>query len=269
MKPEASYIKNILLPISFHGKKRVVYLFLLLFISLSTFATNEQLVTEAKQAYDKGKYEQAISNYEKIISSGYSSASLYYNLGNAHYKKNEIGKAIYNYELAHKLDPTDENSKHNLTLANKRTKDQIEQKENYFAKNIESGILNFLSTTGWAWLTIIALTFACLFFILFKITERQKLKRLFFWLGALALIKCVAGFIIGFMALTNIEEKTQAIILSQEVNVMNSPTKDAKSQFSLHEGTKVHVLETNVEWTSISLDNGNEGWLPTKDIGLF
>ncbi len=269
MKQKVNYIITLFLRTSFNSRKRMVNLFLFLLVSFTAFSANEELVSAAKQAYDKGKYEQAISSYEKIINSGYSSSSLYYNLGNAYYKNDQIGKAIYNYELAHKLDPTDENTKHNLTIVNKRTKDQIDQKENYFAKNIEAGILNFLSTSGWAWLTIIALAFACIFFILFRITEKQKVKRLFFWLGTLALIKSVAALIIGYAALSNIEQKTQAIVLSQEVNVFNSPTKDAKSQFKLHEGTKVHVLEANTEWTSISLDNGNEGWLPTKDIGLF
>ena len=269
MKQKVNHIKNIFLRVSIPGKKGMLCLSLLLFISATAFSTNEQLVKDAKEAYDKGKYEQAIANYEKIISTGYTSSALYYNLGNAYYKNDRIGKAIYYYELAHKLEPTDENIKHNLTIVNKRTKDQIEQKENYFAKNIEAGILNFLSTSGWAWLTIIALSFACIFYVLFKITERKKLKRLFFWIGTLALLKCVAGLIIGFMALNNIEQKTQAIILSAEVSILNAPTNDAKPQFTLHEGTKVHVLETTATWTAISLDNGNEGWLPTKDIGLF
>jgi len=269
MKQRLNYITNMILQASVFKKRTGIFLGLLLFISFSGSSSNEQLVTEAKEAYDKGKYEQAISNYEKVLSSGYTSSALYFNLGNAYYKKDQIGKAIYNYELAHKLDPTDESIKHNLNIVNKRTKDQIDQKENYFAKNIEAGILNFLSTSGWAWLSIIALSAACIFFILFKITERKKLKRLFFWIGVLSVIKCFAALIIGSIALNNIEQKTQAIILSREVNVLNSPTNDAKSQFSLHEGTKVHVLETNTEWTSITLDNGNEGWLPTKDVGLF
>lgn len=269
MKQKVNYRTNRLFSASENSSRKIMWLCIFFLASIHLFSNNQQLIAAAKQAYDKGKYEEAISSYEKIVISGYTSSALHFNLANAYYRNEQIGKAIYHYELAHKLDPTDESIKHNLTIVNKRTKDQIEQKENYFAKNIEAGILNFLPTSGWAWMSIIALSVSCIFFILFKIIEKQKLKRLVFWLGVLALIKCIAAFFIGYMALNNIEKKTLAIILSQEVTVLNSPTKDAKSQFSLHEGTKVHVLETTAEWTSIRLDNGNEGWLPTKDIGLF
>lgn len=32
---------------------------------------------------------------------------------------------------------------------------------------------------------------------------------------------------------------------------------------------KSSVLETNADWTNIKLENGNEGWLKTSEVGLF
>ena len=251
-------------------KKSAAFLLFLFLVSTTAFAdNNDKLAADAKREYDKANYKEAAANYEKIIASGLTSSKLYFNAANAYYKSRQTGKAIYYYELPHKLDPADEDIKHNLTIANKLTRDQVEQKENYFAKNIEAGILHLFSTTGWAWMSIITLTIACLCFAFFRLSSRQNIRRALFWLGVIALVKCLASMIIGSMALNNIEKKTQAIILAQEVKVLNAPTADAKSQFNLHEGTKVHVLETNVQWTSISLDNGNEGWVATKDIGLF
>jgi tetratricopeptide (TPR) repeat protein len=240
-----------------------------LFASSGLFADNGELSGVAAIAYEKGEYKKSIDNYEKIVASGEVSAALYYNLANAYYKDNQLGKAIYNYELAHKLNPADEDVKHNLTLANKRKKDTIEQKENYFAKNIEAGILNLFSTTGWAWATIISLVLGLLLFACFRFSLSIGIRRLLFWLGSLSIGICILSFIIGFMALNSVTKKTQAIILSQEVQVLNSPTANAKSQFLLHEGTKVDILVTNPEWTSIALENGNEGWVPTKDLGVF
>ena len=40
-------------------------------------------------------------------------------------------------------------------------------------------------------------------------------------------------------------------------------------KFNLHEGTKTSILETNENWTNIKLENGNEGWIKTTEIGLF
>ncbi|MCD6066590.1 MAG: ion channel protein [Bacteroidetes bacterium] len=245
------------------------FLSVFLLFAFSLFADNSDLSKSAAKAYEKGEYKNSISDYEKIVGSGETSAALYYNLANAYYKNNELGKAIYNYELAHKLNPADEDVKHNLTIANKRKKDTIEQKENYFAKNIEAGVLNLFSTTGWAWITICTLAFSLLLFAGFRLSISVGVRRIFFWLGSFSLVACVVAFIIGFLALNAVTRQTQAIVLASEVQVLNSPTANAKSQFVLHEGTKVEILVTNDEWTSVLLENGNEGWVPTKDIGVF
>lgn len=248
-------------------KLSILLLALMLSCSAHLFADNAALLTSAKKAYDKAEYDKAISDYEKIVASGEVSYQLYYNLGNAYYKNNEIGKAIYQYQLAHKLNPSDEDIKHNLTLANKRTVDQIEVKENYFAKNIQSGVLHGLTTTGWAWFSIVALFLGMLFFALFKISERMR--KLFFWLGSFSVLACIIAFIIGSFALESITANKNAIVLAQQVSALNAPTADSKEQFKLHEGAKVNVLESNATWTSVQLDNGNEGWIETKQLGLY
>jgi len=248
-------------------KLSIYLLALLLSCSAHLFADNTALLSSAKKAYDKAEYDKAINDYEKIVSSGEVSSELYYNLGNAYYKNNQIGKAIYHYQLAHKLNPADEDIKHNLTLANKRTVDQIEVKENYFAKNIESGILHLFSTTGWAWFSIISLFVAMLFFALFKISH--SFKKLLFWLGSFSALSCLLSFILGSFALSEVTSHKNAIVLAEEVSALSMPVAESKEQFKLHEGAKVAVLESDADWTSIQLDNGNEGWIETKNLGLY
>jgi tetratricopeptide (TPR) repeat protein len=246
-------------------KQKLNFIILLCFVSLFVFGN--ETIEKAKYSYDKGDYKSAIIHYEKVIANGETSSLLHYNLANAYFKNNEIGKAMYQYHLAHKLDPADNDIKHNLTIASKKTKDQIENKENYFVKNIESGVLTAYSLNGWAWSSIISLSFALVFFIVFLMNE--KFKKLFFWLGTIHILIFVGSLIIGFAALNEVTNKNNAIILSTEVSVVNEPTEGAKEQFKLHEGTKVNVLESNSKWTAIQLENGNEGWLKTNQVGLF
>lgn len=66
-----------------------------------------------------------------LVKEGLVSYKLFYNLGNAYYKNNQIGKAIYNYELAHKLMPNNEDIKTNLQIANEKTIDKIESKRKF------------------------------------------------------------------------------------------------------------------------------------------
>ncbi len=119
----------------------------------------QNLADSAQKAYEKQQYKTAIVHYERILASGQSSANLYFNIGNAYYKDNQLGKAIYYYELARKLSPGDEDIKTNLKIANSKTIDKIDAKENFLAGAIKSGIYSMFSTSGWAWLSILAVVF--------------------------------------------------------------------------------------------------------------
>lgn len=248
--------------------KRFLFTFLFIF-SFISFYSNTELQVKAEKAYSEKKYKEAITAYENILKEGAVSYKLYYNLGNAYYKNNQLGKAIYNYELANKLKPNNEDIKTNLRIANEKTLDDIESKENFFLGAIKSGLVNSLSTAGWAWLSIGSLIGCFALALLFFISKHIALKRLGFFVSILCLISFIGSMALGYAALNNKQETKFAIILIKETKIHEEPNTTSESKFSLHEGTKVKVLETNTEWTNIKLENGNEGWLKTTEVGLF
>jgi tetratricopeptide (TPR) repeat protein len=250
-------------------KLKVACACLFLIFTNATNISANPLADSAASAYSKQEYKQAIKLYEKILSEGNSSSALYYNLGNAYFKDNQLGKSIYYYELAKKLNPGDDDVKNNLRLANSKIIDKIESKENFFAGAIKSGIYTLFNTNGWARLNIISLALALGFFFLFIVSKNLLLKRSGFLIGSVCAIIFFASFSVGYAALHNLNKKSQAIVTTQVVQVMSAPTDKAKAKFSLHEGTKLNVLSSNEEWTSIQLANGNEGWIRTQDLGLF
>lgn len=246
-------------------------IFIILIFVTSSFCllASSDLEIKAEKAYANKNYKETISIYEDILKSGLSSYKLYYNLGNAYYKNNELGKAIYNYELAHKLQPNNEDVKTNLRIANEKTIDDIESKENFFLSAIKSGLVNTLSTNGWAWLSIISLIASFTLFLVFYTSSNLLLKRVGFFISLITIVIFVGSMILGYTSLNNKYEITFAIITSKETKIFEEPVVTESSKFSLHEGTKVKVIESNSEWTNIKLENGNEGWLKTKDVGLF
>lgn len=246
----------------------ILFSILLLMISTIGFASTD-LQAKAEKAYSNKDYKQAISCYESILKEGLSSYKLYYNLGNAYYKNNELGKAIYNYELANKLQPNNKDVKTNLKIANEKTIDKIESKENFFIVAIKSGLVNSLSTSGWAWFSIFSLIGCLVFAFMFFISSQISLKRIGFFLSAISFIVFIASMVLGFTALEDKQEVNFAIVTNRESRIHEEPTATSKTKFSLHEGTKVSVLETNPEWTNIKLENGNEGWVKTTEVGLF
>jgi uncharacterized protein YgiM (DUF1202 family) len=58
----------------------------------------------------------------------------------------------------------------------------------------------------------------------------------------------------------------EAIVFSEKIKVKNAPTKDADKLFTLHEGTKVNVLDIVDEWKKIKLADGKTGWVLTKKL---
>lgn len=231
-------------------------------------AGNETLVN-AEKAYDQKQYKTAINLYEQLLKEGYSSYQLYFNLGNSYYKNGNIGRAIHAYEIARKLEPDDEDIKINLSLVNTKTIDKIDTKENFFITAVKSNILSSLSTPAWAWLNIISLFVAALGFFLFYISPSLTLKRLFFGLSLLCFFVSLFSYVLGNSAVKAKSENKFAIVLEKEVKVMSEPNAGSTSKFRLHEGTKVRVVENNGDWMLIKLENGNEGWLKSPELGVI
>ena len=241
--------------------------FLLVLVSLT--ALPNDLLKKAEKAYEQREYKNAIQAYEDLIKDGFVSYQLYYNLGNAYYKNHQLGKAIYNYERARKLNHTDEDVKNNLNLAYTKTIDKIEVKENFFISAVKTNVLGSFTTTTWAWLSIGVCVLFFLFLYLFIAGPTVVVKRLSFFVS---LVLLVSFFVIYFLGNSAKNAKVQndfAIITAPETKVFSEPTATSASKFGLHEGTRVRIVELNADWVLIKLENGNEGWLRLSDVGVF
>lgn len=238
-------------------------------LSFSIKGYSQDLLKKAEIAYDSKKYKDAIANYEQLVNDGYKSDQLYFNLGNSYYRNNQIGKAIYYYELARKLSPNDEDIRINLGIASAKTIDKIDSKENFFITAVRTNLLSSFTTTTWAWFSIISLFLAALLFFFFINSNILLVKRISFLLSCILVFTFVFTYFFGYSALKAKVENKFAIVLSREVKIMNEPTQSASSKFSLHEGTKIRVVENNGDWLLIKLDNGNEGWVKIGDVGII
>lgn len=248
--------------------KNIFYITLSLFFFSQKSVAND-LLQQAEKAYDAKKYKEAITDYEQLIHDGFKSYQLYFNLGNAYYRNNELGKAIYYYELARKAEPNDEDVRINLGIASAKTIDKIDSKENFFISAVKTNLLSSFNTRTWAWFSILSLAIACVLFFVFVNSSRFLVKRVSFLIACTLTITFVIIYSLGYSALKSKSENKFGIILSKEVRVMNEPTPTATNKFNLHEGTKIRVVESNGDWVLIKLDNGNEGWLKVSDVGII
>ena len=61
----------------------------------------------------------------------------------------------------------------------------------------------------------------------------------------------------------------EAIIFAQQTDIKNAPTSNSEKIFTLHEGTKVQVLDAVQTWKKIKISDGKIGWILAEDLKLL
>ena len=248
-------------------KKIAVLIATILLVAFHATCQNpEQLAQQAAKAYNARQYTEAIKLYTKIIASGYESFPLYYNIGNAYFRNNETAEAILNYEKALKIEPNNEDIKHNIEVLNSKLSDKVEKVPELFYKRWWKEIINMTDIDTLATLNIILLTLALLLIAVYIAVSNLLIRKISFWTG----ISLLFFFSIGVAATSQrnhyLNLQHEAIVFTQTVNIKSSPDENSKDIFVLHEGTKVTLLDMVANWQEIRIANGSVGWIKASDI---
>ncbi len=242
--------------------RKILFIFLLttqVFFAQSGFDKGNYL-------YQKGRYEQAISEYESVLTSKNHSAELYFNLGNCYYKLNKVAPAIYNYEKALVLHPDDQEIQGNLKFAQKLTIDEVKEIPKVgFSKTIHDFIRIFHYNT-WAWIAVGFSAVFLLFFMGYYFSQITLVKRIFFFGMFTLLFLLLISVLAAISEKNTFENEKPAIVFDEVVLVKSEPQKASATIFTLHEGTKVFVEETLNDWKKIQLIDGTEGWIEKTAI---
>lgn len=242
---------------------------LILFLCFFGHAQNDTLFNDATKAYNEGKYDKAIEDYQKILENGEHSASLYYNLGNCYYKLNQIAPSIYNYEKALLLKPNDSDIKSNLAHAQNMTLDAIEAMPETAMSKIYKKTTGILTFEQWAYTAIIFVFLFVMAYIAFYYFQFATEKRIAFIASMLFLIIAIVSVAVAYLRYGDFKSDHPAIVFPKEVAINSEPNNRSQEAFKLHEGAKVFVLEELGDWSKISLPDGKTGWIPSSDIKLI
>lgn len=230
--------------------------------SNALLADNQQVIlSDANKSYTEGKYEDAIKAYESLVSQGYKSDVVYFNLGNAYYKQKNIPAAILNYERAALLNPGDEDINFNLELAHTFTVDRIEPLPEFFLYTFFRHIRQLMSTNGWAYTGILFFTITLALAAFFWFTFNPNYKRLAFSIGLLTAIISLSSFTFSVQQKNNIVKHNYGILFPSVIAVKSSPGDSGKDLFVLHAGAKVNILDSVGNWYEIRIADGNKGWI--------
>ncbi len=247
-------------------KKSIILSFFYLLAVSFAIANPQTEILNGNKAYQRGQYEEAISIYEKVIEQGKASAELYYNLGNAYYKAENIPSAILNYERALKLDPTNEDIIYNLKVSNNQIIDKIDELPKLFYQRWWISLKQLLAPDDWALLSIILFALFFVTIAIFLLSSSAVVRRVLLPIGIMLLFCTGIVFIVAQNTYIHAKNKNEGIVFAASLSVKSSPEESGIDLFVVHEGLKVKIIDELTGWKEIRIANGSKGWVRTETI---
>jgi len=207
-------------------------------------------------------YKRAILLYEKIIEQGRGrNAKLYYNLGNACFLTDDIGRAILNYRRALQLDSDDVNIRNNLAFSRSQRLDKV-------GVQTEKRVLQTLFFWHYDFSPGTRLFLACLFFAGLCIGVTWMV-----WHGrgpVASTIAVLSGLLcLCFVISVVVETRGRSthlggVVTASEIVARQGDGPNYAPSFKepLHAGTEFELLDRRPGWFHIELSDGSRAWVP-------
>jgi len=251
-------------------KTQIISLVFILIFSLHSFAQEqEEKFRQGAEYFSAGRFDEALDVWTSLYKTGYRSAELNYNIGNAYFKMNNIPGSILYYERASLLKPADEDIKYNLQIARTLVVDRFEEIPELFFISWYNFMSLVLSSDTWARISIVTFIMCLIFLSLYFYSSKYRLKVLGFWFALLMVIVSLSSLAFTIRNKNLVYNSRVAIIFSPLVNGKSSPDNSGTDVFLLHEGTKVTVEDEVGEWFEVRLSDGNKGWIPSNSLEII
>lgn len=211
---------------------------------------------KANADYAAGHFREAITGYESLAKAHQWSASLFYDLGNAHFRVGDLGRAILNYERALALDPSQPEAQANLRLV----RDQARALE--LAKSWPEEHLAFLTANQYTWLAAAAFWGGAFIVCGFYFARRRPVV----WIFALLLLSAIClGSLFAVYAFENgAVSRDVAIVTAKNIQARLATAENTGTVLVLPPGSEIKILSTRGEWTYAALPNELRGWIPAR-----
>ncbi len=206
-------------------------------------------------------YRKAILHYERLVASGVRNGKLYYNIGNAWFRLDDMGRAILNYRRSDLYNHADPNLKQNIQFARSRRVNRIEaqQRDRVFKTLFfihydvptrvrfgiflgafillwSAAIIAVFYRRGWVRTLVISLAVVSTIFLISLISEKVSMTR-----------------------------DPAGVVIAPEVTARKGDGETYQPSFTapLFSGTEFDLLEQRPDWWYIELEDGARCWIPS------
>lgn len=234
----------------------------ILILALSFVSLHAQTLEEANQLYLQGNYRRAAEMYE-LVAEEQPSATVYYNLGNAYFKDSLLAKSIISYERCLRLDPKHEDAKHNLLFAEQHIVDRINESQTFFLLTWMQAFRDLMREHVWLLCSLVLFALFCALMLCFALVQSVQVRKPAFYVAWVALLFSIISLCCFSSLHQRDTQREEAIITQGIVNAKSAPDRTGTDLFTLHEGSKVTIKQTENDWVNIRIGS-HEGWIPAK-----
>jgi tetratricopeptide (TPR) repeat protein len=215
--------------------------------------------TKANATYQAGDFPTSADLYEQSIREGFVNSEVYYNLGNAYFKSNNIAHSILAYERAYFLNPRDEDIKNNLNYARLFASDKINSMYQGTFLGTFWSFLRMVSYNDVKLLLIISSMIAVILLFIHLISIRQR-HRIYLKISNYFWAITIFFLVVFIVKMNDRWLLNSAIVVQESLDINSSPTSEGELLFTLHPGTKVAIKSEFGDFLRVAIEDGREGW---------
>lgn len=249
-------------------KKNLILLIILLF-QLSAFSSETDLKSKfstAVELYNNGDFDESAALFTECLENGYLSPQIYYNLANSYYRNADFAKAVWCYEKALLLDPSNKDADFNLKLLNKELFGEQNVVPPSFFTQAWRYLYKLFSLNEWSILFIILQFVFPALILFFFFSNNIRKRRLFFYFSLFFFLLYVISMSQSIYGYYQMKNPGYAIIKNQLVSVKSAPSLDAANIIVIEQGKKVKIIEQTDEWMNVILPDGIQGWIISEYV---
>ncbi|MCD6161872.1 MAG: tetratricopeptide repeat protein [candidate division Zixibacteria bacterium] len=237
----------------------ILFICILMLPVSSASGSDQDIWEQANNAYDQNNFKEALDGYLLLLEHGNRSPSVYYNLGSAYFKNNQVGMAIAAYRLCLKLDPSFTKAQENLEYVRRYTVDKVEKPPKGFLLNLWSGMAGIFSAEEYFVFTIIIYWILSLIITLMILGIGKK-EFLSYLLILLVVVFILSGVQTHFVINETINTKW-GVLTAASAELREGPGEDFEKIFTGHEGLEFKILSQRQGYYLVELANGLNGWI--------
>ena len=243
---------------------RIVIVFIIILLyssanqSIADLANTEDDFARGTELLNEGKYEKALQSFTSLINEEQFAPELFLQMGNAHYRLQNIGSAALSYRRALLLKSSLLEARQNLTLIKDKVgfidTEPLDSHQILITFN-ESFITTLLAFS--LWLIGIGITL-----IILKIRYRKSAFTLLF-IGAL----CASFSAVLSRAKDSTRPDPRTNIVTKNNTVARTaPAQSASTIITLPPGSSVILISGRGTWSYVKLPNELHGWVRTESL---